>query len=114
MKKTPLKDYEDWRAGNTTSYAGFTVKPKHDMGGWPTQDGCPEPHGWVVTGEHGCNALPGATWSKDRDGALAMIDVYCAVGGQPDHQWALSDEARVVGQRFWHLLRAIQRMTGAI
>lgn len=102
MKKTPLQDYADWKNGNTTTYAGFTVRPKRDMGGWPTQEGCPEPHGWVVTPESQAiiNALPGATWSASVNGALTLIDVFLAV--EQD------------GQRFWHLLRAIQRMTGVI
>lgn len=106
------RDFETWKRGDTSSYSGFTVKPKRDMTGWPIQPGCPEPHGWVVTGEHNCNAMPGATWAKSKDKALGLIDVYCAVGGKPDFQWGLSEEAREVGQRFWHLLRAIQRMTG--
>jgi hypothetical protein len=107
-------DFDSWKRGDTVRYADFTVKPKHDMHSETAQPGCPEPHGWVVTGQHNCNVMPGATWAKSKDEALGLIDVYCAVGGKPDFDWGLTDEANIVGQRFWHLLRAIQRMTGKL
>ena len=91
-KMTLEEDYEAWENGNTVEYAGFVVKPKLDMGGWPDK------HGWVVTDDIGCNAMPGATWAKTQEQAIHLIDVFLAV--EQD------------GQRFWHLLRAIRHSKG--
>ena len=104
MKITPAQDYADWKNGNTSEYAGLWVKPKLDFGSPElntayVQEGCPEAHGRVVV-EKGCNVLPGATWAKSREEALTLIDVFLAADRN--------------GQKFWHLLRAIQRMTGKI
>lgn len=109
------EDFKAWERGDTSTYAGFKVQPKLDLGRQDKpQDDNPKAHGWVVTGEHGCNVMPGCTWAKSKEEALTLIDVYAAVGGKPDFEWALTNEARDVGQRFWHLLRAVQRTAGKI
>lgn len=86
-----FSDYGKWKAGDTCEYAGFTVKPKKDMHGWK------ETHGWVVTDGGIVNVLPAATWAKSMDEALGLIDCFLAVDQD--------------GQKFWHLLRAIKRMS---
>lgn len=62
-------------------YAGLTIKEGHDGK-------------WYVT-ENGANILPGATYGTSEEQALQLADVLLAVDRD--------------GQRFWHLLRAIQR-----
>lgn len=109
----PCEDFAKWERGIIASYAGFTISPKKDFGKWEKpQEGCPKPHGWVVCGEFGTNALPGGTWAKSFEEASALINVYAAVGGKPGFLWATSpetrDEAAEVGQKFWHLLNAIR------
>jgi hypothetical protein len=89
-------EYEQWERGDTTEYAGFTIKPKRDFGASgfydaPTRRKVKE--GWVVV-KDGCNAMPGATWAHTQAAAKQMIDVFMAVGENPD--------------RFWHLLGALQ------
>lgn len=73
----------------TTEYAGLFVKFTKCAGAAPGQPG------YVVVDEHDCNVMPGATFGRTREEALQLIDVYRAVDGD--------------GQKFWHLLRAIQR-----
>lgn len=103
------EDFVKWERGDSGSYAGFGVKPKRDFGRHDKpQDDNPKAHGWVVIGGHGTNALPGATWANSYEEAFNLIDVYVAVGGKPGFEWALTEEARDVGQKFWHLLRAIR------
>ena len=95
---SPMTQYEYncWRdASVTTDYAGFRIKAKKDFG----EHGFWEPkirdnikEGWVVT-RGGCNPMPGGTWGRTQKEAQQLIDVFLAV--EED------------GQRFWHLLRAI-------
>ena len=114
------REYDEWKTGSvTTSYADLTIVPKRDFGSTPCYDAKLRGHfaeGWVVvhaSGAYkGANALPGATWAKTRKGARQMIDVYKAVGGgragQTDSRgFLIKDDEPEIGQRFWHLLRAI-------
>jgi hypothetical protein len=78
----------------TTEYAGLFVRYTERAGAAPGEPG------YVVIDENGANVMPGATYSKTREGALRLIDVYRAVDGD--------------GKKFWHLLRAIQRSTGEL
>jgi len=54
---------------------------------------------WYVT-EGGANILPGATYGESSDQALMLADVLLAVDRD--------------AQKFWHLLRAIQRGNGSL
>lgn len=90
-------EYDQWASGGySAEYAGYWIKPKLDFGSdagfWdaPTRRHVKE--GWVIV-KDGCNAMPGATWAHNLAEAHQMIDVLEAVGGD--------------GQKFWHLLRAI-------
>jgi hypothetical protein len=88
-------EYDQWASGGyTAEYAGFTIKPKLDFGSgfWdaPTRRHVKE--GWVIV-KGGCNAMPGATWAHNLAEAHQMIDAFMAVDCD--------------GQKFWHLLRAI-------
>jgi hypothetical protein len=88
-------EYDQWASGGySAEYAGYRIKPKQDFGSgfWdaPTRRHVKE--GWVIV-KDGCNAMPGATWAHNLAEAHQMIDVLEAVGGD--------------GQKFWHLLRAI-------
>jgi len=65
----------------TIEYAGLTIKPGHESN-------------WYVT-EGGANILPGATYGRSEQEALQLADVLLAVDRD--------------SQKFWHLLRAIQR-----
>ena len=105
-----MRDYEEWRANRTThSYSGFTIKRSTDFG--IGDDPKPGEHGWVIV-KDGCNAMPGATWAHTVKGAHQLIDVYLAVGGADLPPYSGAEDARKAhhahGQRFWHLLRAIQ------
>lgn len=116
------KEYDEWRDGNvTTTYADMTIKPKRDFGSTPYYDAKLRGHfaeGWVIvyaTGMYkGANAMPGATWARTKARAAQMIDALRAVGGglegQNDHRGVLivdDRETPEIGQRFHHLLRAI-------
>lgn len=72
-------------------YAGFKIQESDRCGAAPGQ------HGWQVSRD-GVNPLPGGTYGTSRESALQLVDVFCAV-----------DDSLDPGQRFWHLLRAIQR-----
>lgn len=89
------RDYRDWKNGNVIRYDGYTVQPSTDFG----TKGTLESHAWVIC-KGGCNAMPGATWASSQRDAMMLISVLEAVGGD--------------GQKFWHLLRAIQYATGMI
>lgn len=102
------REYDEWRDGNvTTTYADFTIKPKRDFGlhGFhdPKMRGTSNvKEGWIVV-QGGCLATPGGVWAHTKEGAMQMIDVMKAVG---------IDSAKYeapLGQRFHHLLRAINR-----
>lgn len=67
--------------GSHIEYAGYVIKP-------PNRDGK------VIVTKDGANIMPGATWFRNADDAHAAIDILEAVGGD--------------GQKFWHLLRALQ------
>ncbi len=69
-------------------YAGFTIKPGYER----------DQIVWRVLGPEGhTNMLPGATYGRSEEEALQLADVLLAVDGD--------------GQKFWHLLRAIQRQS---
>jgi hypothetical protein len=88
-------EYEQWERGDTTEYAGFTIKPKRDFGERGFYDADTRRNvkeGWVIV-KDGCNAMPGATWAHTQARATQMIDVFMAVDQD--------------SQKFWHLLRAI-------
>lgn len=89
------EEYALWAGdGYKAEYAGFWIKPKKDFGSgfWdaPTRRHVKE--GWVIC-KDGCNAMPGATWAHNLAEAHQMIDAFMAVDCD--------------GQKFWHLLRAI-------
>lgn len=80
------------------SYAGFEIWPKRDFG--PSGywiDGKTVTSGFVVCpeGQRIVNAMPGATWFQTVEDAEQGIDVFLAAGQD--------------AQRFWHLMRAINR-----
>jgi hypothetical protein len=89
-------EYAEWESGNVThEYAGFLIKPKRDFGSTGFYDEKTRrtvKEGWVIV-KDGCNAMPGATWAHNVAEAHQLIDVLMAVDGD--------------GQKFWHLLRAI-------
>jgi hypothetical protein len=62
-------------------YAGFTIRESRD--------------GKFIVTENGANIMPGATYGRTEEEALQLVDVLLAVDRD--------------GQKFWHLLRAIQR-----
>lgn len=72
-----------------TEYAGLFIKFTERAGAAPGQPG------YVVVNKDNANVMPGATFAKTLQQAMRMIDVYRVVDGD--------------GQKFWHLLRAIQR-----
>ena len=69
-----------------TSYAGLFVV-----------DSTEHPGCFIVSDapERGCNMAPGATYFESREDALQAIDILKVVDGD--------------GQKFWHLMRAIDR-----
>ena len=69
-------------------YAGLTIREGTERIGNETVPA------WRVL-ENGANILPGATWGRSEEEALQLADVLLAVDRDP--------------QKFWHLLRAIQR-----
>lgn len=75
----------------THEYAGFTIRESDHCGA------APGAHGFAVS-KGGINPLPGATYGSSLESAYQLIDVLMATDENVDH-----------GQRFWHLLRAIQR-----
>jgi hypothetical protein len=83
-----MEDNMDIKATTIIEYAGLFVHSR-------------TPEGFFVTTTHegGVNAMPGATWFKTVVDALQAIDVFRAVDGD--------------GQKFWHLLRAINRAHAA-
>lgn len=106
-------DIERWQRGDTVEIGDFRIVPKRDFpkkgffdkGKWIT-------HGWVVIGENNCNALPGATWGRTQDEAVALMNVYVAAGGTANFEDSLKQSPEV-GKRFWSLLRALQYFSGA-
>lgn len=69
-------------------YAGLTIREGAE-GKWHVLDSS----GMI-------NVLPGATFAGSEQQAMMLADVYLAADKDP--------------QRFWHLLRAIQRATGTL
>jgi len=69
-----------------TEYAGMYVIDSREHPGCYLISDAPE---------GGCNIAPGATYFKSREDALQAIDILKVVDGD--------------GQKFWHLLRAIDR-----
>ncbi len=65
-------------------YSGYTIKA--------------HPDGRVLVTKGGVNVMPGATWFRSMVDARAGVDILEAVEGD--------------GQRFWHLMRALQWAKG--
>lgn len=81
--KVPIAD-EVVVPTTTIEYAGLTIKPGREG----------KEIAWRVLRD-GANVMPGATWGRTEEEAMQLADVWLAV--EED------------SQRFWHLLRAIQR-----
>lgn len=93
--------------GNMKSQAKYHIVPKRDFGNHAFLiDGEYVKSGFVVTfgtGTYkGCNAMPGATWSRDISGAIQMIKVFEKCGG---------DTPAYNNDRFWKLLHRINGAT---
>lgn len=79
---------QQYETSTTTEYAGMWVRLRPDGR-------------YHVTDEGGfTNLAPGATNFETREDALTAIDILRVVDGD--------------GAKFWHLLRALQRMTGRL
>lgn len=66
-------------------YAGYRIPEPNDQGK-------------VIVTRNGTNPMPGATWFRTQEDAKAGVDILEAVGRD--------------GQRFWHLMRALQWAKG--
>ena len=79
---------------NPLGYRGFTIEPKLDFGsyGYRDNDGTVIKTGWIVV-EDGCNALPGAIWTKTIEQACECIDFLLESRESGENFWTLHDTA---------------------